>query len=55
MLRGTIRKDDFQHNRAMQHCGDIYSSWCNIVLTIAALKIVVANCLVKHHLKDQTR
>ena len=55
MLRGTIRNDDFQHNRAMHHCCGLYSSWCNIVLTIAALKIVVANCLVKHQLKDQTR
>ena len=46
MLHGMIRNDDFQHNRALQHCCNIESNGCNVVPTFqscVALKAIVAN------------
>ena len=46
MLHETIRNDDFQINKALQHCCDIVSNSYNIVpkwQRCFALKIVVAN------------
>ena len=56
MLDGTILNDDFQRNTALQHCYYMVSNGCNIVptfdaCTCVALKIVVANRPMKHHLK----
>ena len=54
MLDGTIRNDDFERNTALQQCYDIVSNGCSTVPTlqrcVAALKIVVANLPVYHHL-----
>ena len=46
MLHETIRNDDFQINKALQHCCDIVSNCYNIVpkwQRCFALKIVAAN------------
>ena len=54
MLHETIRNDDFQRNTASQHCCDIVSNGYNIAPALQpclALKIVVANRPVYHHLK----
>ena len=53
MLQDTIRKDDFYRNTALQHCCDIVSNGYNILALqrCVALKVVVANRPVQHHLK----
>ena len=55
MSHETIRDEDFQRNTALQYCCNIVLNGCNIVPTLqccVALKIVVANHLVSHHLKS---
>ena len=57
MLHGTICHGDFKCNTVLQHCCDIVSNSCNIGPTLqrsVALKIVVANRPVQHHLNGLT-
>ena len=56
MLHGTIRNDDFQCNTTLQfgrnHVVTIQNNDVAMLLYCIALKIVVANRLVQHHLKQ---
>ena len=53
MLQGTIRNDDFQRNTVSQWWNNVVTIPNNVVTMLQrcfALKIVVANRLVQHHL-----
>ena len=54
MLHGTIRNDDFQRNPALQCWSTIVTTQNNVATMLqrcVALKIVVADHLVYHHIK----
>ena len=56
MLRGTIRKDDFQRNTALQCWNNVATIRNNVATMLqrcVVLKIVVTNRLVQHHLQRQ--
>ena len=58
MLHRTIRNDDFERNRALQCWNNVVTIPNNVATMLQrsfALKIVVANRLVKHHLKQHRR
>ena len=58
MLHRTIRNDDFERNRALQCWNSVVTIPNNVATMLqrsVALKIVVANRLVKHHLKQHRR
>ena len=55
MLYETIGDNDSYRNTALQHCSDIVLNRYNIFPTLqrcVALKIVVANRAVQHHLRE---